>query len=336
MKTYPRPFTAHRARYALIILLVLAFAPPRAVHPQDAGRTIAHDFLELEKEFGAGKKHGDYIDAMLARARNKVTAKTTQDTREAVAALASIDAFLKSEGFARKNNFLLSRGIDGKGIDCDNYSALYVTIGEALKIPIVPVYAPNHSFVRYCFSDGTYLNWEPLEAKSLSDAFYVQRLEIAKQSVEKGVYLKNLNRKEFLAVQYNSLGSHLMARKKYADAVPYFTMAVSLNPVFAPALHNRGTAFYATKRTDEALKDLTRAEELDPARAVTHNTLGDIYFDKKVYDRAARHYRAAIVLDPTNYVPYYNWGLIMKTLGKEEIAKKLLDKAEEIKKQHPR
>lgn len=342
MNHFPSDNRARRAAQAAVIVMFIALAAARPAFPQGgsnaapaAGRTIAHDFLELEKEFGAGQKHADYIDAMLARAKNKISSKNTSDTGEAVALLGSIDAFLRGEGFQKRNNFLLSRGIDGKGIDCDNYSALYVAIGESLRLPIVPVYAPNHSFVRYCFTDGTYLNWEPLEAKSLPDVFYIRKLEIAKQSIEKGVYLKNLSRKEFLGVQYNSLGSQLMARRKFGDAVPYFTMALSLYPSFAAAFHNRGTAYYATKRVDEALRDLTKAGELDPARAVTHNTLGDIYHDRKEYDRAARHYRASIVLDPTNFAPYYNWGVIMKTLGKDDIAKKLLDKAEEIKKQYP-
>ncbi|MBP7584361.1 MAG: tetratricopeptide repeat protein [Spirochaetes bacterium] len=335
MNRFIRPTHTRSAMRACIILLLLIMLPRGAHSDALAGKTIAHDFLELEKEFGAGKTHTAALDALLARAKSRLRAKATSDSGEAVAALTSVGAFLRDEGFRTRNNYLLSKGIEWKGIDCDNYSALYVAIGEFLGIPIVPVYAPNHSFVRYGFTDGTYLNWEPLEMKALPDSFYVRKLGIAKESVEKGVYLKSLNRREFLGVQYNSLGSQLMARRKYGDAVPYFTMALSLHPAFAAAFHNRGTALYALKRTDEALRDLTKAEELDPARAVTHNTLGDIYHDRKEYDRAARHYRAAIVHDPTMYAPYYNWGIIMKTLGKDEIAKKLLDKAAEIKKQYP-
>ncbi len=327
---------------SVAIMITLAFLLPYRHAPADetgAGpvKSIAHDFLELEKEFGAGEKHRLYIDGFIAKARKKVKAYANDDTNEAaIATLKSIDALLAEEGFRFHNNHLLSRGIDSKKIDCDNYSTLYVAIAEALRLPIIPVYAPNHSFVRFVFRDGTYLNWEPLKATPLPDAYYIQQLLISGESIKKGVYMKGLNRKEFFGVQYNSIGSHLMAGKKYGEAVPYFTMAIGLNPLFSPAYHNRGTAYYAQKQTRKALEDLVKANELDPLRASTHNTLGDIYFDRKEYESAISHYKETIKLEPGFHAPYHNLGLIMRAMGREDAAEKLLKIAEEVRKKNAR
>ncbi len=321
---------------AILLICFLTIIPtgllPIAEANEITGSTIAHDFLKLEADFGASAQHISYTNAFLDKAKKsvKVHQKYTDDS-QAIETLKSIHAFIRAEGFAFKENFLLHHGLDTKKIDCDNFSTLYIAIAETLKIPIAPVYAPNHSFVRIIFADGSYLNWEVLEGKSLPNAFYIQKLSIAEKSVKNGVYLKTMSRKEFLGVHYNNIGSYLFSQKKYGDSAAYFSMAIQLNPLFASAYHNRGSAYYATKRPEMALADLLKADELDPANPATHNTLADIYYDKKDYQNASRHYRAAIMLDPENYVPYYNWGLLMKEIGKEDIARKLLDKAAELK-----
>ena len=138
------------------------------------------------------------------------------------------------------------------------------------------------------------------------------------------MYLKGLSRKEFVGVEYNNIGAHLMTQKKYADAASCFNMAVRLYPAFSSAYHNRGTALYATGKLDGALVDVLKAADLDPRRPETQNTLGDIYFDLKQYDTAVERYKASIALDPRNYLPYYSIGLIMKTLGRNEESKRWL------------
>lgn len=299
-------------------------------------RTIAHDFLELEKDFGSTASHSAYVDSLLGKAAARITARAEYSSEEAVAVLKGIDSLLRDEGFHFKNNYLLGRGIASREVDCDNYSALYVAIAERVKLPLVPVYAPDHSFVRFLFPDGTYLNWEPIKGISIPDKYYIQQLKIPQSCVRSGVYMKNLSRREFFGVQYNNIGSFLLTAKKYSDAVPYFTMAITLYPKFSSARHNRGTALYAQKRVDEAEQDLRAAVELDPSRPSSHNTLADIYFDKKSYDLAVAHYTKSIRLDPTFYVPYHNIGLIMKLQGREDMAEKWLAKSREIRARFPR
>lgn len=294
-------------------------------------KTIAHDFLDMEKGFGAGKEHYLLVDRLINKAVALISPKKSYTTEEAVRTLKTIDLLLSNEGYVFKNNFLLCRGLERKVIDCDNYCALYTAIAEVLNIPIIPVYAPNHSFIRFFFDDGSYMNWETTQGQPRPDSYYIQTLAISGQSIKKGVYMKSLSRKEFLGVEYNNIGAYLMTVKKFSDAIPVFNSAIALYPLFASAYHNRGTSFYAIKRHKEALDNLLKANELDDARAGTHNTLGDIYFDMKDYGKALDHYSASIKLDPANYVPYNSVGLIMKLQGRMDQSQIWLKKSQEIK-----
>ncbi len=297
-------------------------------------RTIAHDFLELEKPFGAEIRHDVYINKLINKAALIITAKKDYTTEEAIKTMSVIYLLLKEEGFVYKQNLLMNVGLDKKAIDCDTYSALYTAISEVLRLPVIPVYATNHSFIRFNFNDGSYLNWEPIEGKHYPDAYYIKKLNIAEQSIQQGVYLKSLTRKEFIGVANNNIGAYLLSAKKFQEAIPYFDEAINLYPKFSSAYHNRGTSLYALKRANKAFEDLSYANNLDPMQASTHNTLGDICFDRKEYMKAFDQYVESIKLDPKNYAPYYSIGLLLKNARQDKDADEWFKKSEEIKKKY--
>ncbi|HRS76345.1 MAG TPA: tetratricopeptide repeat protein [Spirochaetota bacterium] len=304
-----------------------AAAKQGPVEPQN----IAYDFLDLEKPFGAGKKHYEYVAGLIQKAKTRLPLRSSYGRDEAFAVLKGVDSLLRGEGFVFKDNLLLCKAIDSRIIDCDNYCTLYIAIAEVLKIPIVPVYAPNHSFLRFYLDDGNYINWETTKNTSYDDDYYIKVLRISDGSLKRGVYLKTLGRKEFIGVEYNTIGAYLLAAKKFSEAVPYFNTALRCYPIFSSAYHNRGTALYAANRLRDALDDLRAAADLDPNRASTRTTLADVYLDMKDYGQAEKQYRAAIELDPDNYVPYNNLALIMKETGREEESRIWLKKSLVIK-----
>lgn len=318
---------------AVILLFGSDSLRARAAVPKpEKKETIAHLFLDMEKPLGAKEAHRAYLDSLIERARARIGAVSISDTAGGAAILKKIDTLLRDEGFRFKNNYLLFRGLENRSIDCDNYSALYVAIGESLGIPIVPVYAPNHSFLRIYFNDGSYMNWEATKGMSLPDAYFIENLHIEDSSLRSGVYMRTLTRKEFIGVEYNNMGAFLMTAGRYADAIPYFGRAIGFYPLFSSAYHNRGSSSYAMGRLDTARDDLQEAKRLDPGRASTRNTLGDIHFDRKEYNRAIEEYLESIRLDPCFYVPYRSIGLIMRARGDGAGASKWLRKAEEVKK----
>lgn len=319
---------------AMVLLATTAAVPDQQEGPArytGEPKTIAHDLLEMEKEFGAGAEEKAAVEGLINKAIPRIAVRKSYSTEEAVDVLSGIGALLREEGFVFRNNFLLGEGLKKKRIDCDNYCALYIAVAEVLRLPIIPVYAPNHSFLRFCFDDGSYINWETTQGRVQTDSYYIKELRIPEASIRAGVYMKELTRREFHGVGFNNIGSHLMSARRFGEAVPYFSAAIASYPRFSSAYHNRGTAHYAVKRLREALADLLKANELDPSRASTHNTLGDIYFDLRDYDRAVTEYTESIRLDPDNYVPYYSIGLVMKERKKEAEAQSWFKKSREVK-----
>lgn len=294
-------------------------------------KTIAHIFLEMEKPIVDSDEQGAYLDSLINKAVKSVPVRKGGTTEEAVVTLLAIDGLLKKEGFRFQKNYLLGRGLETKRIDCDNYSALYVAIAEVLRIPIIPVYAPGHTFVRFYFDDGSYLNWEPILGAPRQDSYYTKEMKIAPRSIEGGVYLKSLSRKEFLGVQYYNLGGWFVQNKKFRESIPFFSKSIELYPAFYSAYHNRGSVLSALNRPKEALEDLLKAAELDPARAETFNSLGDVYFDLKQMDNAMANYRESIKLDPGFYPPYHNIAALLQQLGRKEESAQWLKKANELK-----
>ncbi len=324
-------------RSAIIFLFLFSVKPveqAKADIYQGIPRTIAHDFLDMEKQFGAGDRHEEYIIKLINKAALKIKVKKEYTSEEAITALSAIYSILKEEGFVFKPNLLLNTGLDKKQIDCDNYSAIYTAISEVLRLPVIPVYAPNHSFVRFNFNDGTYLNWEPVDGKHYPDAYYIKKLNISDQSVHQGVYLNNLTRKEFIGVENNNIGAYLISLKKFKEAIPFFNEAIRSYPLFSSAYHNRGTSYYVLNKIDAAFADLRYANTLDPNQSTTHNTLGDIFFDRKEYMKAFDHYAESIKLNPNNYAPYYGLGLVLQNAGKQKEADEWFKKSEDIKKKY--
>ncbi len=96
----------------LYAAVVTAFAAP-AVPARYSGepRTIAHDFLEIEKGLGTAGDQAPTLNALIGKAAVKIPARKSYTTEEAIGTLQAIDQFLKSEGFTFKNNYLLGVGL---------------------------------------------------------------------------------------------------------------------------------------------------------------------------------------------------------------------------------
>ncbi len=327
-----RIIPAIMASILLCLITVRDLSARKAQAPYSGNpRTIVHDFLDIEKNFGAGENNYSRINSLINSAMSLIARQEEYSSAQALELLGLIDSLLKKEGFTFSENFLISTGLATGRIDCDSYSAIYVAIAEAMGLPIIPANAPGHTFIRFIFRDGTYMNWEPTEGKSHPDSWYVEKKKISEISIKKGVYLAGLERKEFLAVEYNNIGAWLLSKKKYSDSLPYFDMALHLYPAYSSAWHNSGTARYGLGKPDEALKDLLKARSLDPARATTLNTIGDIYFDRKEYSRALDCYENSIKADPDFYPPYYSIGQLLKLSGDNRQAAVWIRKAEELK-----
>ena len=86
--------------------------------------------------------------------------------------------------------------------------------------------------------------------------------------------------------------------------------------------HEKGSAFEVSGEYNEAIKAWTMAIELDPRYAPAYKGLGNAHYYKGQYDRAIEDYTKALELDPRGADNYYNRGLAYYGFGNNQQAKK--------------
>jgi len=228
--------------------------------------TIAHDFLDIEGELGFEVTNFDYqvLDDIIDEAKKRIKVKSEYTEEEAVNILKTIGELLEDKSFRLQLNDLLSHGLKSKGIDCDNYSMIYLGIADVLNLPLKVVKAPKHVFIRFYLNKDEYINWETTRAFRFFDRDYKLEFNISDVAEEKGVFLKSLSREETYSLVYNTGGNALFKLGKYKKAFESYDKALKLDPNYSEAHNNRGTALVYLERYEEAIQSYNKALELDP------------------------------------------------------------------------
>ena len=148
--------------------------------------------------------------------------------------------------------------------NCVGLATVYLILAEELDLPIHAVAAPDHVFLRW--DDGRYRrNIELLEGgRDASDDDYIREMQISAESIRRGVFMRNLTRKEFLGFLYQNRGVLASQRGDYRQSERDYGKALRLNPNLVAAYYNRGKDRLAQKDYERAIRDFTRALELNP------------------------------------------------------------------------
>lgn len=124
------------------------------------------------------------------------------------------------------------------------------------------------------------------------------------------------------------LGATLLSLKK--EAFPELTKAAELLPNDPEALHNLGSALIAKGRYGEAISYLGRAIEIKPDYAAAFARLGMAHQFIGQYAEALAHYEKALKLDSMIPDVHNNLGIVLTTIGRLEEAVVQLRRAIEI------
>ncbi len=110
-------------------------------------------------------------------------------------------------------------------------------------------------------------------------------------------------------------------------ALADLSRALELEPGYAEALGPRCVVLMRMQRLDEALADCTLALELKPDEVDNSISLGMVRALRGETDPAERHYRRALQIDPASAVAHYQYGVMLRALGKTEEALQQLSAA---------
>jgi regulator of sirC expression with transglutaminase-like and TPR domain len=137
-------------------------------------------------------------------------------------------------------NYLKSR----KG-NCVSMPLLFVILGQKLGINVTIARAPEHFFVRYIDESGQSFNLEATTGAGLKkDASYQRDFEITQKSIDSGLYLRALNKKETVLMMLTTLLDQYSTNKEAENLMALSDFYLAQNQKSLDGMLGKGYAYY--------------------------------------------------------------------------------------------
>jgi tetratricopeptide (TPR) repeat protein len=101
-----------------------------------------------------------------------------------------------------------------------------------------------------------------------------------------------------VAVAYFYLGRAEYIKHQVQQAIDDFGKALAINPRFAEAFSERGSAYLTLNRVDLAIADCSQAIQIIPNNAAYRYNCGNAYWHGRLLDQAVAQFSEAIRLQP--------------------------------------
>lgn len=268
--------------------------------------TEIHRLLDLTNKEEASTDKASYklLENIINTAKLKLEEehlmnKSNYAAYEVIKVFEIIADSLRDENFKIEEITFIAQALEQKTYDCDTGSALYLSILEALNLPInvYMVELPDHVFLRW--SNGQeYFNWEVLQSKVVSDEFYINAYNYNQEDIDNKLFMRELNKQETHSHNLQTLGLYLLEKKKYIAAIKHFTEAIELDATNHKAFNNRALVFNKLGVFNLARKDFEAAIKLHPKLAHIYYNVANIDLREGNYLAAYQNYSKALKLDP--------------------------------------
>ena len=129
---------------------------------------------------------------------------------------------------------------------------------------------------------------------------------------------------------YTSRGNDFFYKSEYEKALKAYDKAIELDPNYAMAWFNKGTALGKLSRHEKALKAYDKAIELDPNYAMAWFNKGTALGKLSRHEKSLKAFDKAIELGPNYAMAWCNKGAALGKLSRHEDAMKAFDKAIEL------
>lgn len=218
------------------------------------------------------------------------------------------------------DNLYLHRVLRRKKGYCVSLGVLYLALARRLGLPVYGVRIPSHFIVRY--DDGkTRRNIETTDfGIPHPDRYYIDKYRISRESIENGVYLKNLNTPQVFVDMFNNRGTLKGLCGDWRGALKALNRGLAIDKRSPFLLYNRGVILSRLQRTDLAEKDFKDTLSLDPNNFYAMNNLAEIYANRGEFSEALGEVNRALDVYPEYSNGYLNRGVIFHKMGKFELA----------------
>jgi len=229
---------------------------------------IGYDFLDLEQDFGTVESDYVTLNTRINQAydglKNKIKTDPASHIRnEARDILSEIGNILEENGCKYVKKALVNSGLKTGEFDCVGFIAVYLSIAEALGLPMKAASAPGHVFIKFKLADGTYLNWEPSLNLEVTDDEYKRIFSIRDEAIYSGAYFRPLSRVETQAIQNIKVGNAWLPYNMQ-KAFEHYSTAINQDPRNPSGHFNRGSVYIKAGFYGNALADFKTVVRLDP------------------------------------------------------------------------
>ncbi len=120
---------------------------------------------------------------------------------------------------------------------------------------------------------------------------------------------------------YNNYGVELSQKLgKFAEAIPYFKHAISMDKNYRDPYNNLAVAYAATHQLDRAIETLQLSLKINPYYPEAYNNIASFMIEKKDYEQAKRALAVALRLRPHYGKAHFNTGRLLMEEGEPELA----------------
>jgi tetratricopeptide (TPR) repeat protein len=189
--------------------------------------------------------------------------------------------------------------------DCDMFSLMYLSIADALDLPVRMVLLPDHAFLRWHYDgEDKYFNFEAHDLGWHSTPEYRLRYQIGEETIASRAYLVSMTDREVLAQAYWRRAGEWMKRFKRDEAIQDFNQAIKMAPHSATALAARGHVYYAMGEWGLAIDNYTSAISLHPNSVDWLNQRATCFEMKEDYEAALADLNRVVELHPDEVCHY--------------------------------
>jgi tetratricopeptide (TPR) repeat protein len=273
-------------------------------------KEFGFEMLDAERQngFEVSQSERKLLDAIIRSIMQKVQGLPTTTPNEVIRIFKTMNTVIKSYGITYGVESLLSTGLRNKKLDCDLLSYVYLSVADAIGLPIYGMNAPRHFFVMW--DDGTtQVLWETTSGSAQDKDYYINlefKGRVNSKSLDEGVYLRKLTRKESYSSALTTIARAMASSNRDKSALPIYNTAIEYNPKNVIALTNRGNCLQRLGNNTSALEDHNKALRLDPNYAVALTNRGVVKTSLGDFASAINDHTNAITLDNNNPQMYFN------------------------------
>jgi regulator of sirC expression with transglutaminase-like and TPR domain len=152
---------------------------------------------------------------------------------------------------AQVRSKMLSTYVQTRKGNCVSMPTLFLIVADRMGLNVRLAAAPLHLFVRYTDPAGVDHNLEATSGgHKARDEWYRQQLPMTDRSIESGIYMRTLSKRETVAAMASSVMDFLMTERRYQQAVDVADAILAANPRDAYAMVKKGSAMAHLMQTE--------------------------------------------------------------------------------------